>query len=293
MLSTVVAISGMLAAAPAARAGAALDAVEITFVTHAGEGAAGRKRFTRDGCYQVESGGGTGGAGYARDSQAGCHRTADVAPVFARLDAIGTAALAREGAADGGARGAPARGLLPGGGETRVVLIRPDGSRWAAVNQATADEILRAINELPGENQWYATPPEKAVGTGAQLVVLSATYGGGARRFEAALASDGRWWCYRSTVGDRGDEPRLPTRRAAPMAAADARLRRIFHGISPQTRDDAPIKPTKKSDGGERAIEVAWPGQPRGPLRPAGSADAVAQRFGAEMAALAPACDIR
>jgi hypothetical protein len=48
----------------------------------------GSKRFTRDGCYQIESGGSTGGSTYAHDSQAGCQRAADVAAIFARLDAI-------------------------------------------------------------------------------------------------------------------------------------------------------------------------------------------------------------
>ena len=78
-------------------------AVEISFVTHAGEGAAGGKRFMRDGCYQIESGGSTGGAGYARDSQAGCHLPTDVAAVFARLGAIAGDALVRDGTARGGA----------------------------------------------------------------------------------------------------------------------------------------------------------------------------------------------
>ena len=59
MLPTLIAISGMLAAATPG-ADATVAAVEIAFVTHAGEGAAGRKRFTRDGCYQVASGGSTG-----------------------------------------------------------------------------------------------------------------------------------------------------------------------------------------------------------------------------------------
>ena len=117
----------------------------------------------RDGCYQIESGGGTGGAGYARDSQAGCHLPADVAAVFARLGAIAGDALVRDGAGRGGAAGgARAEGFSPGGSQTRVVLIRPDGSRWVAANKATADDMLRAVNDLPSENQWYAKPPVQA-----------------------------------------------------------------------------------------------------------------------------------
>src|SRR6185503_12605255 len=200
---------GLVAAEAAAAPPAKPVAVEISFVTHVGEGAAGGKRFMRDGCYQVESGGSTGGAGYARASQAGCHLPADVAAVFARLGAIAGDALVREGAGRGGAAGgARGAGLLGGESQTRVVLIRPDGSRWVAANQATADDVLRAVNELPSENQWYATLPTKAIGTGGQLVVLAVT--GQSKRTEAALAADGRWWCSRSVVGDRGGDPKLP-----------------------------------------------------------------------------------
>ncbi len=139
----------------------------------------GGKRLLRDGCYQIESGGRSGGP-YARDSQAGCHRPADVAAVFAKLDAFGADALVREGAAEGGAaresapgggrraaaRGAPVGGLGPGESQSRIVLVRPDGSRWVAANPTTATQLLAAVNELPSENQWYATPPAKPVGAG-------------------------------------------------------------------------------------------------------------------------------
>src|SRR5438552_518858 len=105
-------------AAEAGAAERAPAAVEISFATRAGEGAAGRRRILRNGCYQVESGGSTGGAGYARDSEAGCHHAADVAAVFARLGAVGGDALVREAdAAGGAARGAPRGG--PGATETR------------------------------------------------------------------------------------------------------------------------------------------------------------------------------
>ena len=99
------AVIGLVAAeAAAAPPREAPAAVEISFVTHAGEGAAGSKRFMRDGCYQIESGGSTGGAGYAHDSQAGCHLPADVAAVFARLGAIAGDALVRDGAGTAAAR---------------------------------------------------------------------------------------------------------------------------------------------------------------------------------------------
>jgi len=290
MLSSILVI-GLVAAEAAAAPTAKPAAVEISFATHAGEGAAGGKRFMRDGCYQIESGGGTGGAGYARDSQAGCHLPADVAAVFARLAAIGGDALVRDGAGRGGATGgARAEGLRPGGSETRVVLIRPDGSRWVAANKATADDMLRAVNDLPSENQWHAAPPAKSIGTGGQLVVLAVA--GKSKRTEAALAADGRWWCYRSVVGERGGDPKLPAKRVVAVADAPARLGRILAGASQGGRDEDKTAPGKRSDRVETSVEVAWPGQVRGPLRPKSLTDTVADRFGAEMQGLSPACAI-
>jgi hypothetical protein len=291
MLSSILVIGLAAAEAAAAPPPPKPTAVEISFVTHVGEGAAGGKRFMRDGCYQVESGGSTGGAGYARTSQAGCHLPADVAAVFARLAAIGGDALVRDDAgragATGGARGA---GLLGGESQTRVVLIRSDGSRWVAANQATADDILRAVNELPSENQWYATPPSKSIGTGGQLVVLAVA--GQSKRTEAALAADGRWWCHRSVVGDRGGEPKLPAKRVVAVPDAPARLTRILAGASRGGRDEDKTAPGKRPDRVETSVEVAWPGVARSPLRPKSLADTVADRFGAEMHALSPACAI-
>lgn len=290
MLSSIL-VLGLVAAEAAAVPPAKPTAVEISFATHAGEGAAGGKRFMRDGCYQIESGGGTGGARYARDSQAGCHLPAAVAAVFARLDAIPADALVRDGSERGGATGGGrAEGLLPGGSRTHVVLIRPDGSRWVAANKATADDMLRAVNDLPSENQWYAKPPVVAVGTGGQLVVLAVA--GKSTRTEAALATDGRWWCYRSVVGQRGGDPKLAAaKKTLALADAPARLRRILVGASVGARDEDKAAPATRSDRDEISVEVAWPGLARSPL-PRSLADTVADRFAAEMKALAPACAI-
>ncbi len=292
-------ISGIMAAdagAPAAPARAAqVSAVEIVFATHAGEGATGRKRFMRDGCYQIESGGSTGGAGYARGSQAGCHLLADVAAVFAKLAAVPGDGLARERtSAANAAGGARAEGLGPGGSETQVVLVRPDGSRWVGANKATQDQLLAAVNELPSENQWYAKPPEKAAGKGVQLVVLavSTSRGGGSKRTEASLASDGRWWCNRSVIGARGGEEKLPAKKELAVKDAPARLGRIFAGMSPSAPDDPQPASSKRPDGDETSVEVVWPGQARAPLRPRAGMDAVVDRFGAEMQALSPACAV-
>ena len=155
--------------------------------------------------------------GYARDSQAGCHLPGDVAAVFAKLAAIAGDGLTREnaGPAAAPAAGRAPSGLLPGGAQTRVVLVRPDGSRWIGREQGHRRPAARRGQRAADENQWYATPPAKPIGAGAQLVVLAVATsdGGGSKRTEASLASDGRWWCYRSVVGARGGEEKLPARR--------------------------------------------------------------------------------
>jgi hypothetical protein len=287
-------VATMLAAAPAepAEPPRLMPAtVEVSFATHAGEGAEGRKRFGRDGCYQVESGGGTGGAGYARDSQAGCLLPADVAAVFAKLAAIPGDALVREKPARASTTGGARAQLEPGGSNTTVVLIRRDGSRWVAANRATADDILRAVNELPSENQWHAKAPAKPVGTGPQLVVLSAT-GQGRIRTEATLASDGRWWCYRSAIGSRGDVGKLPEKPVKPLApeAAATLLRRFLYGVRPDGTGDAPARVDHPPI--EASVEVAWPARERAPVRAPALSSTITVRFGAQMSALSPACAI-
>ena len=108
-----------LVAAKAARRRPRSPSPSNSFVTHAGEGAAGSKRFMRDGCYQIESGGSTG----ARDTRATARPAdlpADVAAVFARLGAIAGDALVRDDAGRRGATGgARADGLLGGAGDAR------------------------------------------------------------------------------------------------------------------------------------------------------------------------------
>ena len=130
-----------------------------------------------------------------------------------------------------------------------------------------------------------------AVGTGGQLVVLAVA--GKSTRTEAALATDGRWWCYRSVVGERGGDPKLaaakkPWRsRMRPPGSAGSSPGRALGA-----RDEDKAASAKRSDRDETLVEVAWPGLARSPLRPRSLADTVADRFGAEMQALAPACAI-
>jgi hypothetical protein len=271
MFAGLMALVGVLAAgvtpAPAGAPPAVVDTLEVSFSTHVGEGAAGRKRFRRDGCYQVESGGSTGGAGHARDSQAGCHRPADVAATFARLEALAAGdKVVRDSSgprgAAGGARADPDEG--PGGSQTRVVLVRPDGSRWVAASAKTAQALVAEVNKLPSENQWYAEPPAPPMGTGPQLLVLSVTAPD--RRLQASLASDGRWWCYLSVTGPRGSEQKLPPPGKLALTDAPARLARILAGARPPGKmaDEAPAD----KQPFEASVEVVWPGQPRAALRP-------------------------
>lgn len=294
ILFGLVAISGMLAAATAAAPPTAPTAVEISYVTHAGEGASGQKRVTRDGCYQVESGGRTGGSSYARGSHAGCHLPTDVAAAFGRLDAIAADALVREGARRGGdGDGARDPGRMPGGVETTVVLIRSDGTRWAAANRATADEIQHAVNQLPDENQWNAQPPDTPIGKGGQLLFLSAPANDGrAHRLEASLASDGRWWCHRSGVGEARGELALPARRQPQLAgaAARARLGRILKDAEGAREDLTGFcsEERRMLEELEPSVEVAWAGKARAPLL--GSKRLVVKRFVSEMKSVSPIC---
>src|SRR4029077_9118659 len=84
---------------PASAPPAELTAIELSFSTHAGEGAGGAKRLFRDGCYVLETAGGAGG-GRPRASRAGCPRRSDVAESFKRLEALASGgAVVRESAA--------------------------------------------------------------------------------------------------------------------------------------------------------------------------------------------------
>jgi len=291
MILGLVAISGMLAAdAAAAPQTQAVAAVEVSFLTHAGEGAAGQKRFGRDGCYQVESGGSTGGGSYARDSQAGCHLPADVAVVFAKLDAIPANTLEPERPPGESTTGGAPRFGISGTSETHVVLIRTNGSRWMAANKSTTDEILRAVNELPSENQWYAKPPEKPAGTGSQLLVVSA-WTAGKRRTEGMLAADGRWWCHLSAIGPRGGSEKLPTKPVKPLTSksAVARLNWILWGVRPPHHDDKNA-PTRKLEP-ETLVQVTWFDQKSTPLPQVAGYD-VTMRFSVHMGTPTPVCAI-
>jgi hypothetical protein len=176
------------------------------------------------------------------------------------------------------------------------VLVRADGSRWLAANRTTGDDVLRAVNDLPSESQWYAPPPDKPLGGGAQLLVLANQVGGmtSSFRIEGSLASDGRWWCHRSTVNAVRDEPaRLPSQSPPPIKDAPARLGRILEGVHPDAPDPGASAAQTRGRGVELSVEVVWPGRTRARLRPWRMASAVVNRFAAEMQALARACGSR
>ena len=260
MPSTAYPLLALLVLVPVPPPPAPVAAIEVTFSTNAGEGAAGRKRFDRDGCYQSESEGGTGGGGRAHDSQAGCHRPEDVARVFALISALPL-------------RAETVAAKLPDAPD-RVVVVRTDDTRWVAVDDQAARELARLVNSLPSENQWYAQPPDKPVGTAAQLVVLSVSEAGsaGVRRLEAMLAADGRWWCHRSVPAGAIEELRLPRKPAKPLSPEDARARlaHITAGLSPPGtgRDDDTARAWTGRGGVNRTVEVAFAGGPRAPARP-------------------------
>ena len=85
---------------------------------------------------------------------------------------------------------------------------------------------------------------------------------------------------------------KLPVKRVVAVPDAPARLGPDPRRGEPRRARRGQPAPGKRSDGVETSVEVAWPGVARGPLRPKSLADAVADRFGAEMQALSPACAI-
>jgi hypothetical protein len=271
----------MLALVPVPPPRAPVAAIELTFSTNAGEGAVGRKRFDRDGCYQSESDGETGGGGRAHDSEVGCHRAEDVERTFALIALLPLRAEI-----------VPAK--LPDD-QTRVVVVRADGTRWVPADGQAARELLRLVNSLPAQNQWYAQPPANPVGTTAQLIVLSVseTGGAGVRRLEAMVAADGRWWCHRSVPAGATEALQLPRKPAKPLSPTDARARLAYvtAGLSPPGTardDDAAVSRT--GHGVNRTVEVAFAGGPRAPARPRHKAADVARRFEAKMRPAAAAC---
>jgi hypothetical protein len=277
--STVYPLLALLVLVPVPPPQPAVAAIEVTFSTNAGEGAAGRKRFDRNGCYQSEAEGGTGGAGRAHDSEAGCHRPEDVARAFALISVLPLRAEA-------------AAAQLPGA-PNRVVVVRSDDTRWIPADTQSTRELARLVDSLPPQNQWYAQPPDKPVGTAAQLVVLSVSEAGGAgvRRLEAMLAADGRWWCHRSVPAGALEEPRLPRKPAKPLSPEDARARlaHITAGLSPP--GSARADESWAGRGGvNRTVEVAFAGGPRAPARPRQKAADVAKRFEAKLQPAAAAC---
>jgi len=246
-----VAAVALAAMAPPARA-QSVSALELRFQTHVGEGARGIRRFHRDGCYERESEGGSGGP-RVRDSEAGCHEATAVASMFERLD-----------------RAAVASALVPAKGDAGhdVIVVRRDGTRWAPADDKVAAALKSAADAHPGENQWYMEAPAAAVGTGPQLVVLQARSSSsrGSRNLQAALSADGRWWCLRPG----------PARKDAAA---------LLQRIAPRPPGPA----AESASSGEITVQIVPPGGSRTTL-PAPAAAAALARFGREMRATSPTC---
>ena len=255
-------------------------AIELTLSTNAGEGAVGRRRVERSGCYQSESEGGTGGGGRAHDSEAGCHRAEDVERTFALISVLPL-------------RAETVSAKLPDD-QPRVVVVRADDTRLVPADDQAARELLRLVNSLPSQNQWYAQPPATPVGKTAQLVVLSVseTGGPGVRRLEAVVAADGRWWCHRSVPAGVTEDVLLARKPPKPLSSEDARARLAFitAGLNPPgtARDDDTAARTGHRVN--RTVEVAFAGGPRAPARPRHKAADVAKRLEAKMQPMAAAC---
>jgi hypothetical protein len=281
----------LLAAAAVAREPqrAELAYVEVSFTTHAGEGAQGVKRFFRDGCFAVASEGGTGG-GRARESSAGCHLRRDVDETFAKLDAlVKSGDVVRERDAPGTNEGGAAGHLV----SERAVLVGKDGARWVAASQLGRMSLEGAIAALPSENLWFPPMPADPPGRGAPVLVAiswSRPGAGGARRLQASLVDDGRWWCARSTGARGGDGAENPARppRALAAAEAKARLGRILRGVRRPADGDAEAKPAAGDEA--VSVEVAFADGLRDAVRPRSLTRTVADRFLAELRAQSPAC---
>jgi hypothetical protein len=273
------------AAPPKATPGSAgqVAAIELRYVTQVGEGAEGIKVFHRNGCYVGDSVGSPGGAGKAHDRETGCAGAAAMADLFKQADQLAAtmpaaAAPAREGRAGGRPR------TMAGGREVELTLILAGGARRAASEAGAAATLQRLINNLSFPT-WYAEPPKPAVGTGPQLIVLSAH--ADSTRLQASMTAGGTWWCHRSVMND-GAVPKSPTEtpKALNPDEAAAILGRVLKGISPAPEGKGGFT-TKK---GEISVEAALANGKREPVTSQKDAETAITRFGAEMRKLSASC---
>ena len=224
----------------------------------------------RDGCYQIESGGGTGGAG----TRATARPAATAPPTSRRSSRASARSRATRWCATtpgGAARpsGARADGLLGGDSQTRVVLIRRTArAGWRRIRRRPTTS-LRAVNELPSENQWYATPPANR---SARVASWSCCRWSGRRLDGAPKPCSRRTAAGGATAASSASavpNRKLPGKRVAAVAGCARPAR-----PDPRRGEPGPARrrrarrPDKRSDGVEISVEVAWPGQARAPAAP-------------------------
>jgi hypothetical protein len=253
----------------------------VTFLDPRRRRRAGRKRFDRDGCYQSESEGGTGGGGRAHDSEAGCHRAEDVERTFRAH--LGAAAARRCGAAQAARR-------------ANRVVVRPRGRH--ALDPRPDDQAARELalwsTACRPQNQWYAQPPANPWQDGAARRAVRVGDGGGPacagwRLSSPRMGAGGVTAACRR--GERGAAAGAETPEAAIARRGAGRLANITAGLSPPG-SGARQRPAaaRTAHGINRTVEVAFAGGPRAPARPRHKAADVAKRFEARMRPLAAAC---
>jgi len=283
------------AAAPSTRG--LVSAIETRFLTHVGEGAAGRRRVFRNGCYQSDSRGGTGG-GQAQDSQAGCTTPSTFAAMFAKADeVVADGVLVPENPAEV-AKDEAARHFVTALDDARVglhpVVVCADGRRLVAKDKQASQRLEGVVGMEPSIDAWYVTPPKPALGAGAQMIALSARKVGrsGDRTLQASLVANGSWWCYRSIPTQGSDAPTTfsqPPPKPLPPAKAAAILDRVLAGISARAlaADEAKGLVIPERD---IQVEAAVGSGPRTAIRSTTAVTGVATRFGGEMRAQSSAC---
>jgi hypothetical protein len=298
LLGAVGAAAGTARAADDARAGPGrVSAIETHSFTHAGEGSVGGRRVFRNGCYQSESRGGTGG-GQAHDSDLGCTAAGVFKDMFAQADTLLTGgALVPEGPAPDGAGKGRRGGLADHDNDmqgARSVVIDTSGHRLVPRDAEAAKQLAAIVGREPSLDSWYVKPPKPAHGTGPQMIALSVQKSErrGERMLQASLIVDGTWWCHLSVPTGYEDPPEgfsHPAPRPLPPAKAAAILASALTGISARSlaADEAKDLPTGDSP---ILVEAAVGSGPRTHVRSATAAARAATSFGKEMRTQSSAC---
>ena len=164
---------------------------------------------------------------------------------------------------------------VPDAPRPRASSSRTDDTRWVAGDDQAARELSRLVNSLPAENQWYAQPPAKPVGTGG--AARRAVRGGDRRRRRAPAGGHARRATAAGgvTAACRRARSRSCSCRASRRSRCRPRTRargsaHITAGLSPPGtgRDDDAAGGADRARRVNRTVEVAFAGGPRAPARP-------------------------